>query len=117
MREVVTYVAYDETEFDTMEECEEYERVAFDSLEEVIGAYEFFLANGQEIQIFLNDIAKGIYDIERAYDECAQIRVKHPISQVTEDFLYANTGFDPLPYEPGLYKIGFNKYTWIKVGD
>lgn len=58
MREVITYVAYDDSEFDNREECEAYEGEAFDLLAEIFNSYKFFV-NNQEILIFLNDVEAG----------------------------------------------------------
>lgn len=117
MREIITYVAYDDTEFDNREECEEYENTAFNLLEEIFNTYEFFLDNGQEIHIFLNDIEAGMYVFDYAWKKSKSIRVKRTLSDTANEFIYINFGHDMPPNELGLYEYNFKKCCWVKVDE
>lgn len=117
MREVVTYVAYDDTEFDNLEECEEYEGKAFDLLSEFFNAYDFFGKNNQYICIFLNEVEQGFNAIKYAFDKSEKIRVKKPISQEVEELIDSYFGYELPPNETGLYEYDWRKLEWVKVGE
>ena len=114
MREVITYVAYDDSEFDNREECEAYESKAFDLLTEVFNSYEFFISN-QEILIFLNDVEAGLYTLSKAFDKCDRISVIKPISNAALRFIDSQLGYVLPPNESGLYKYDTDEFEWVKV--
>ena len=117
MREVVTYIAYDDTEFDNLEECEEYEGKAFELLNEFFNAYDFFRENGQCILIFLNEVEQGFNAIKYAYDKCGKIRVKKSVSNEVIELIDSYLGYDFPPNEIGLYEYDWVKFEWVKVGE
>lgn len=117
MREVITYVAYDDTEFDSFEECEEYEGKAFDLLEEFFNAYDFFGKNGEYIGIFLNEVEQGLHAIEYAFDRCEKIRVKKIISHEVIELIDSHFGYELPQNEVGLYEYDWKKWEWVKVGE
>ena len=116
MREIITYVAYDDSEFDNLEECEAYESKAFDLLTEVFNSYKFF-ANNQEILIFLNDVEAGLYAFSKAFDRCDRILVVKPISDAAFHFMDSQLGYILPPNVSGLYKYDTDEYEWVKVGE
>lgn len=116
MREVITYVAYDGSEFDNREECEAYEGKAFDLLDEVFNSYEFFI-NNQEILIFLNDVEAGLYTFSKAFDRCDRILMTKPISEAAFRFMDSQLGYILPPNEPGMYKYDTDEFEWVKVGE
>lgn len=117
MREVITYVAYDDKEFESREECEEYENKAFNSLDEFFNAYDFFGKNGQNILIFLNDLDSGLEAIKYAFDKCEKIRIKKTISNEVEELMDSYFGYELPPNIPGLYEYDWNKSEWVKVDE
>lgn len=118
MREITTYVAYDDTEFNNREECEAYEDKAFDLLEEIFNAYDFFKENGQEIFIFLNEVESGLKAFEWAWYNSVRIRVKHVLSNEAKDLIDYYFGCIQPPDEIGLYEYDWKNYEgWIKVSE
>lgn len=117
MREVITYVAYDDTEFDNREECEKYEYEAYLILEEVFNSYRFFRNNGQEICIFLNDIETGLHVLGQAFDKCDRILVTKPISDLALHFIDFQLGYVLPPNESGMYKYDTDEFEWIKAAE
>ena len=117
MREVITYIAYDDTEFDNFEECEEYEGKAFDLLDEFFNAYEFFGKNGAHILIFLNEIEQGLNAIKYAFDRCEKIRVKKTISHEAIELIDSYFGYELPRNELGLYEYNWKKLEWVKVDE
>lgn len=117
MREVITYVAYDDKEFDNFEECEEYEGKAFDLLEEFFNAYDFFGKNGEYIWIFLNGVEQGLHAIKYAFERCEKIRVKKIISHEVIELIDSYFGYELPPNEVGLYEYDWTEYKWIKVDE
>ncbi len=116
MREVITYVAYDNTEFDNREECEAYEGEAFDLLTEVFNSYKFFVGN-QEFLIFLNNIEAGLYALSKAFNKCDKILVTKPISDMALHFIDFQLGYVLPPNEHGMYKYDTDEFEWVKVGE
>ena len=114
MREVITYVAYDDTEFDNREECEKYEGRTFDLLDEIFNSYRFFMENKQEIYIFLNNVEDGLYALDYAWNKSAYICVKREVSQEVKDFICNYLGYDMPDNKAGLYKYT-DDYGWVKV--
>lgn len=117
MREIVTYVAYDDTEFDNRDECEEYEGEAFGLLEEFFNAYDFFGKNDEYICIFLNGVEQGLHTIKYAFDRCEKIRVKKTISREVLELIDSYFGYEMPPNELGMYEYDFKKLEWIKVDE
>ena len=117
MREVITYVAYDDIEFDNFEECEKYEGKAFDLLAEFFNAYDFFGKNGGYIWIFLNEVEQGLHAIKYAFDRCEKIRVKKIISREAMELIDSYFGCGLPRDEVGLYEYDWTKYKWVKVGE
>lgn len=115
MREIITYVAYDDTEFDNRKECEQYEGKAFGLLAEIFNAYEFFYENGQELFIFLNGIEEGLNVFNYAWNECDKIKVKWEISHKARDFIDCYFGYKLPPNQKGLYEYDWEQFEWIKV--
>lgn len=116
MREVTTYIAYDDTEFDSREECEAYEGEAFDLLSEIFNSYKFF-RNNQEILIFLNNVEAGLHAFGKAFDKCDRILVTKPISDVAFRFVDFHLGYVLPPNAVGMYKYDTDEFEWVKVGE
>lgn len=116
MREVITYVAYDNTEFNNREDCEAYEGEAFDLLTEVFNSYKFFVGN-QEFLIFLNDIEPGLHALSKAFEKCNKILVTKPISSLAFDFIDFHLGDFLPPNEIGMYKYDTDECEWVKVDE
>ena len=117
MREVTTYIAYDDTEFDNLEECEKYEGKAFDLLTEFFNAYDFFFFFFEYIWIFLNEVEQGVHDIEYAFDRCEKIRVKKIISSEVIELIDSYFGYELPQNEIGLYEYDWKKLEWVKVDE
>lgn len=116
MREIITYVAYDGTEFNNREECEAYETEVFNLLDEIFNSLEFFLDNGQEIQIYLDDVESGINAFNYAWEKCSYISITRTLSEEASEFIQRYFGFNMPPNERGFY--GFDmRDGWFKMGE
>ena len=118
MREVTTYYAFDDTEFDVREECIEYESKGRDYCCEFIKAYDFYDKDKQHIDIPATDADRMLSDIEEAYSKSEYVRVYDLLDDALE-FIYQQLGLD-LPHEVGYFKYDFyGKHGggWYKVDE
>lgn len=105
MREVITYVAFDDAEFDMREKCLAYENKCRDYCRDLVAAYDFYDRDGQHIEISGNDVETMLSNIDYAYQTCEYVRVYRLLDDALE-FLYKELGFD-VPNELGYFKYDF----------
>ena len=121
MREVKYYVAWDDSEFDNREECEEYESEAMDFLNEIFNIYLFFDEHFQEFDINLAEVNEGIEEgldiFQWVWDNCTLIRVKQMLSDEARKFIDCYFGYAMPPNELGMYEYDFKKLEWVKVDE
>lgn len=117
MKIVTTYIAYDESEFETMEECRAYEEYAWDMLMEIL-----------ESVIISDDFSTVItppdfYTLEEAldwfgntFDHFTFIRVKTEIP--SSAYAWQSNYFGYIfPQEVGFYGYDFTTNEWIKLAE
>ena len=115
MKIVTTYIAYDETAFDTMEECCEYEEYAWDMLIEIIENTTIYDDNHNLITppSYLSTIEEVITWYADAYDRFTSILVKNEISSSAYAWQTNYFGYI-FPTTPGFYEYDFFINEWIK---
>lgn len=117
MKIVTTYIAFDDTEFATKEECIEYEDRARNTLTLFTMAYKFY-DNDMNI-IFINslDIDSMADNVCAACDESSFIYYtpKYCTNDVKElNRIYL--GFElPESNEEGMYKYNWTSFEWEKI--
>lgn len=117
MRKVTYYIAYDETEFETKEECIVYENKNMDILKNTIASYDFLKEDKQKIIISFTNREQMMQDFNDAYNDAIYTRVKHTISHAQKDLLFTEFGYSDLPLEIGLYKYNYETFEWEKVAE
>jgi len=121
MREVITYVAYDGEEFETIGECLAYERKALKCLSEIYDKYTLFDEN---MTIFIGpvsstDVEEWLCWLRKAFDKCKTIYREENLSEDAEIFInnycgycMTNRDFDD---EIGWFEYDMEIYEWVKV--
>jgi len=127
MREVITYVAYDDCEFETREECIAHENEAWDALIDIKRSYSFYDINMKEL-VCPQMTNHENYDLEtrlKWFDDASQtceyiLRFKN-LKNETEDFInnwngvcICNSDFNN---ETGLFKYDMRTLEWVKVDE
>ena len=127
MREVITYVAYDDCEFETCEECIEHEDKAWDALIDIKRSYSVYDINMKEL-VCPQMTNHENYDLEtrlKWFDDASQtceyiLRFKN-LKNETEDFInnwngvcVCNSDFNN---EIGLFKYDTSIFEWVKVDE
>ena len=120
MKEVITYVAFDDEEFDDKVECEKYEEAAYNKLVELSECYSFYDEN---MNLFVAPVGYGS-DVEmmcdwvdNAYNDCEYIRIKQRLPQEVMRLLYNYFGYIVPDEECGLYRYNIDNDEWDKVAD
>lgn len=115
MKIIKTFVAYDDTEFDTEDECIAYEEKHATYAGEINYKYEFLDKDGKVIECKDKRYFDVLIDfLEDAYNECAFIRVKDKVSEEALDWLEDYFGIELPSGECGLYDYVCD--TWGRVG-
>lgn len=125
MREVISYVAFDDSEFGNREDCLAYEEGAINKMKEVRDKYSFY---DKDMNLFVApDDSAGIDDwvywISCAADECEFICRKDNLSNDADSFIkyefgycINNSDFSEENYI-GLFKYDGKKDEWVKVDE
>ena len=117
MKIVTTYVAYDDTVFDTMEECREYEQYAWDMFMEIIENTVIYDDNHNIIiPPYLYTIEEAVIWYANAYDSFTSILVKDEISSSAYAWQTNYFGYI-FPTAPGFYEYDFFINEWIKKAE
>ena len=113
MKIVTTYIAFDDTEFDTEKECLEYENRAVGYIAEILRCYTFYNEN-MDVMVYgwSNDIIETLECIEKMYDECECIKVHKTVSREAYEFLRNTEGIF-LPVDVGMYTYDYSTGKWI----
>jgi len=117
MKTVTTYIAFDDTEFDTKEPCLEYEEKARNTLTFFTMAYKFYDKEMNIIFIDPMDIDFMADNICAAYNECSF--VYYTPKYLTNDVKALNREYLGLELpesdEEGMYKYNWNEDAWEKA--
>lgn len=117
MKVVTTYIAFDDTEFNIVEECMAYENHYIDLMIEAEECYSFCDKNMNKTGFaywYCHNIEEVLEDFSRAYDDCEYIRVIRKPSNALIGFIRHYFGY-VMPEEEGLWEFDFNKWVWKRV--
>jgi len=110
------YIAYDGEEFDTLADCEEYERHAMSLMDE-FNRHVLLLDVMKRPLIYpvgLN-IEGTIVWFHQAYGECSYININHKLSDDLIDFIDNKLGLIVPPNKIGLYMYDYNTDEWVSA--
>lgn len=115
MKIVTTYVAFDDEEFSTMEDCQRYENFHIDLMIEAEECYSFYDRDMNRIALaYCHNIEEMLSEFCYAYDYCEYIVVnKEPSAQLI-NFMRHYFGYE-LPMEEGTYRYDWRSGKWKKV--
>lgn len=117
MRKVVTYIAWDDTEFETEEECKNYEQYALDMMVELCHCYEFYNNNNEQMETFVpNFIEDMMILFEKAASVCDVVKVNR-IPQSSADAFQNNQFGFYFPDATGTFKWNNRACEWEKIAD
>ena len=114
MKTRTIYVAFDDEEFDTEEDCREYEATKNDCLKEIINAYSFFDKNMEPFTIQQKEFEDSLFALNEALGFSEYIHVKQVPSKEAIDFLREYTDYIMPPKEIGWYKWDYNSNDWVR---
>lgn len=112
MRERITYVAFDDTEFAEKTDCEKYENNALKNIVEFVEKISFLDSNKKEITFPMFTIEDTLINIEYAWSECHYMRIKELLSPRCIGFFYDHIGLIYPTNKTGLFKYNFNEGKW-----
>lgn len=117
MKTRITYVAYDDKEFESKEECEEYEEEAIKMLKEITTYYIYKDKDKNTIKFDeSDDIEIELDNYDYIWKNAEYIVVHTPLSEKTLKRFNYDLGYDMPPNEPGTYKYNWDRMRWDKVG-
>jgi hypothetical protein len=123
MREVTFYIAYDGKEFDTREDCKEYEDKALNLIRNIGGKITFYGKNNDEISLPSSsfEIEDWLERLERARNYCLYCRKKDCLTNKEAQFIWENTGVfvynRDFSCETGLFAYDIRTMRWTKVDE
>lgn len=124
MREVTMYVAWDDSEFETADECLRYEEQAIEAMSAVNDCYDFFDKNGGRFVAPLTtdtEIENWLNWLSDAAEHCDYIKVYHRIPELSVKFINREWGYcicpEDFPEETGVFKYDNFKDEWVEVGE
>ena len=94
MKKVVTYIAYDDKEFDDFAKCEAYESDAFKKAYDLYLLYDFYDAEGNDIDIATYNLEALLSDLDYAFQSCVSVRVFDTVPKESYEFMYNYYGWD-----------------------
>ena len=117
MRMQVIYIAYNDKEFDSKEECEKYEAEAKRMLKELTTNYTYQDKNKNIIKFDESDDIEIELDSYSCILQNMEYVVVHaPISEKILKWLNYEFGYDMPPNKSGTYKYNWDRMRWDKVG-
>lgn len=106
------YIADDETEFKTEEECRRYEEQQLNLPRSILNIIVGFDADG----IIKNDIKQSPTEsLEALYNDSQNIIVFNDLTKEQIDYLDNQLGASNFPHEKGTYR--WSDYEWISLED
>ena len=113
MKTRTIYVAFDDEEFDTEEECREYEEEKNSYLEEFVSAYSLFDKNMKPYTFQRKELEDSVITLEDAIGCCEYVHVKQVPSKEALDFLEEHVAYVLPPQEIGWYRWDYNSSDWV----
>lgn len=94
MREITIYYAYDDSEFDTREACEAYEKQVYDTLVSISQKYTFFDADMNVLFPPTNvDINTFIQWLEESANKCAYLHRAENLTAEEDKLIRRECGY------------------------
>ena len=115
MKIVTTYVAFDDEEFSTMEDCQRYENFHIDLMIEAEECYSFYDKDmNRMVFAYCHNIEEMLNEFCHAYDNCEYIVVNKEPSAPLINFMWHYFG-DELPMEEGTWRYVLGSGEWKRV--
>ena len=112
MMKVVTYVAYDDTEFSNEEDCLRYEQTVENTLKQLEGC-KFFDYNKKPLAFKCqNTLIKTLGDFDRVISTAFYAKIPYELDAVGMKDLESYTGCYMPPCEPGYYMANEDTGKW-----
>ena len=123
MREVTTYYAFDDREFDNYDACLEYENKAYGLMRSIEKKYSFYDENMKKITAPFDspDVEDWLTWLDNAYGDCTYIKRYNALNPQEEAIIDETIGCCMLNYdfkgEIGLFKYDISESKWVKVDE
>lgn len=117
MKERITYVAYDDTEFDTEEECVQYEEEAHRVMDFLYENVLCYTTSGAPLNFNGQDLEEQLTQFENAFSLATIVEICEEVPQEVGDFMYSDLGFSDFIEElrlPGKYVYSYEDYKWLR---
>ena len=117
MKEKIIYVAYDDTEFDTEEECVQYEEEAQRVMDFLLDNVLCYTPDGKLLNFDGQDLEEQLLRFDNAFAITTVVEVREEVPQEVHDFMYRYLGFTDFEKElraPGKYVYSFEEYKWLR---
>lgn len=106
------YIADDDTEFETEEECRQYEEQQLNLPRYILNIIVGFNADG----IIKNDIKQSpVESLETLYNDSQSIIVFNNLTKEQIDYLDKQLGYSNFPHDKGIYRWDVNE--WVSLED
>ena len=123
MREVTTYYAYDDKEFDNYNACLEYENKGYGLMQSIEKKYSFYDKNMKEITAPFDspNVEDWLTWLDDAYSDCTYIRKMGSLTDDEVEIIRENIGAcifnEDFSCAIGLFKYDFRTMEWVKVDE
>lgn len=117
MKKIISYVAYDDTEFEKEEDCLRYEETAREYIKQFEETYTFYTNDfNPYIPPIEYDILDYIIWLEEVYSKCDVVHVKKLPNEDMSDFIYYNAGIGlPKKGEVGWFAYDYKIPDWVRI--
>ena len=123
MREIITYVAFDDKEFDNYHECVEYENKGYDLMLSIANKYSFYKEDMEEILPPGSSphVEDWLTWLDDAYSYCTYIRKTGSLTDDEVEIICENIGEciynEDFSCAVGLFKYDTRTGEWVKVDE
>jgi len=123
MREVITYVAYDDKEFDNYDACQEYENKGYGLMRSIESKYTFYDKNMKPIcaPTLSPEVEDWLTWLDKAYSYCSYIKKTGSLTDDEDEIIRENVGAcicnEDFNYAVGLFRYDTRTMEWIKVDE
>lgn len=115
MKIVTTYVAFDEEEFSTMEECIAHENFYMDLIIEAEECYSFYDRDmNKNVFAYCHNIEEMLNEFSYAYNACEYVMVSKEPSAPLINFIWRYYGYD-MPVSEGTWRYNYKNNKWERV--
>ena len=122
MREVTTYIAFDDKEFDNYEACLVYENKAYGLMCNIMSKYSFYDKDMKKMELPHSPNVEDLLTwLDNAYSDCTYIKRYNALSSQEEALIDENLGCCMLNYDfkgdIGLFSYDISESKWVKVDE